>query len=535
LTVYVDSVHGRVGNLRVAPEAVPPDEPPTTEENVKLAQGAALLYVPLKANEARYWLQRKDFAPDTLRPGESLRQGDKIYVSFQGIDGRPPDPASYQIQTPFHCPVAFAPGVSFVRISGIRFTLYGSSMLSIAENTGVHHLQVDHCDFSWNQSRGIDLHETGEHGSLFLRVLGNHFRFMNQEAIQLGADHCLIRGNEFERAIDPRWLIRRDSGIAVRVIGNFNVVEYNYIHDYLPINGRTVTAIDLEAGNPLPLNPSHTLVRYNVIENPRPATQDILGISLSIQHDSARNQIHHNLILNPGMGIRLIAPKRENYLFHNTLLYAQREGLFFQGIEDPLGEYHEMQSFNSARSPAANVFQNNVFFQSNGRDFEQLWKVEKGYRRGHDLGPNRFLANHWSAQATTSGEQATSGDPRLQADYGPRADSILLDSGAPLSRTTRAGTGTAVPVADSRYFSDGHGIAEPDLVRVGNNEPQGVVRVDVATHTLYFARPMKWEEGAAVSFPWMGSAPDRGAIERGVPWPHLDWLPDRCPLRRGGS
>ena len=514
-------------------EAEPPERPPQVGPGLRLAPDRAMLLVPLRKQEAGYWLKRKDYGPDTLRPGEAFRDGSRVFVHFLGLNGRPPEPRHYEVQTPFFCPLAFAPGVAFVRVTGIRFALYASSIVSLAQNTGVHHVQLDGCQFLWNQSRSIDLHETGEHGSLHLRVVGNRFRFMNQEAIQLGADHCLIRGNEFDHAMDPRWRIRRDSGVAVRVIGNFNVVEHNYIHDYFPINGRAVAAIDLEAGNPLPLNPSHTVVRYNVIENPRPDVQDVRAISLSIQHDCVRNRFHHNLILSPGMGIRLIAPKRENCFVHNTILGATREGIFFFGLDEPLGEYHNMQIFNSGRSPEANVFQNNVVVQANGRDFEHLFALQKGYRRTREPGRNLFLANHWSTPKTSIGDRTTAGDPKLLGGHAPSADSPLVDTGSPLTHATRAGTGTSVPVADSRFFTDGHGIAEPDLVRVGDNEPQPVVHVDGATHTLHFARPLKWPKGAPVGFPWSGAGPDRGAIERGLPWPHLEWLPEGGPPRRG--
>jgi len=436
------------------------------------------------------------------------------------------------LQTSFFAPWQFAPGVSFVRLSGIRFTLFGSTIVQLIENIGVHHVQIDNCGFSWNQYRSIDLAETGEQGALYLRIFNCRFHHMNQEAIQSAANYCHYRGNEFYHSMDPRWRVRRDSGIAVRVIGNSTVVEYNYIHDYFPINGVAISAIDLEAGNPLPTNPSHTIVRYNVIENSRSDEQDVRAITLNIPKDSIRNRIHHNLVLNPGTGLRMVAPKTENYITHNSFLNAKREGIFFYGMDDPLGEYLDFEVFNSARSPARNVIQNNVIFQNNGQDFTHLFKLTKGYQRRSELGDNTFLANHWSDEDHSFGRETSYGNPRLTNGYEPAADSPLVDSGAPLTQTVSAGRGTGVPVEDSRFFTDGHGIAEGDSVRVGDNQPQRIVRVDPATHMLRFAGPLRWEKGDPVSFPWTDRAPDRGALERGLPWPHLDWLPENCPLHR---
>jgi hypothetical protein len=96
----------------------------------------------------------------------------------------------------------------------------------------------------------------------------------------------------------------------------------------------------------------------------------------------------------------------------------------------------------------------------------------------------------------------------------------MIDAGAFLTTTTAAGSGTSVPVADARYFFDGHGIPGElgDEVQLqGQAASARVVAVDVAAKRLTLDRPLTWAAGTGVALLFVGTSPDLGAFEAAGP------------------
>lgn len=90
-----------------------------------------------------------------------------------------------------------------------------------------------------------------------------------------------------------------------------------------------------------------------------------------------------------------------------------------------------------------------------------------------------------------------------------------IDSGGSLTQVTSSGSGTAIPVDDARYFSDGYGLVVGDTVRVGE-ETATVIDVDYRANTITVDHPIHWDTGDSVSYDYAGSNPDRGAKEMGT-------------------
>jgi hypothetical protein len=99
-----------------------------------------------------------------------------------------------------------------------------------------------------------------------------------------------------------------------------------------------------------------------------------------------------------------------------------------------------------------------------------------------------------------------------KGDYSLKPGSPCIDAGRPLTYATSAGTGTMVPVKDSKFFCDGYGIFEGDMVVIGSNEPVRVVSVPDDTHIVVSAA-VTWEDSDPVSLPYYGKGPDMGALE----------------------
>jgi hypothetical protein len=93
-------------------------------------------------------------------------------------------------------------------------------------------------------------------------------------------------------------------------------------------------------------------------------------------------------------------------------------------------------------------------------------------------------------------------------------------------------------VVDARWFYDGFGITgeKGDLVYVGNGRRAAqITRTDRERNVLHVDRDLRWKAGEPVSIPYIGGAPDLGAMEHGAeaePWfyritvpPGIRWEP----------
>jgi chitodextrinase len=70
-------------------------------------------------------------------------------------------------------------------------------------------------------------------------------------------------------------------------------------------------------------------------------------------------------------------------------------------------------------------------------------------------------------------------------------------------------------VADARYFHDGYGMIQGDLIQVGSNSPARVTAVNYSTNTITVNRSISWNNGDGVSYEYIGFQPDIGAYEYG--------------------
>ena len=98
-------------------------------------------------------------------------------------------------------------------------------------------------------------------------------------------------------------------------------------------------------------------------------------------------------------------------------------------------------------------------------------------------------------------------------NFALRADSEAVDSGGFLTSTVSGGKGSVIKVYDAAYFTDGYGLREGDLIKVGDNDPVRVTRVDYASNEITVDKEIEWNEGDGVSYAYEGAAPDIGAYE----------------------
>ena len=156
-------------------------------------------------------------------------------------------------------------------------------------------------------------------------------------------------------------------------------------------------------------------------------------------------------------------------------------------------------------------FRANLYFRSGGGAYVNLL--------GTALGKDQIKG--WGASYDMDslvGVDPRLTDPRPQAGsegFAPAAGSPCIDAGTALTEAAADGSGSVIAVKDARYFTDGCGLIEGDLVRIGDNEPVRVVARDIDKNTLTLDKAVTWKRGDAVTLPYADNAPDIGAFESG--------------------
>jgi parallel beta-helix repeat protein len=98
-------------------------------------------------------------------------------------------------------------------------------------------------------------------------------------------------------------------------------------------------------------------------------------------------------------------------------------------------------------------------------------------------------------------------------DFHLTANSPAIDAGAPLTTTTTSGAGTKISLKNSKYFYDGFGVTEGDLIVIGQNDPVQIIAINYDSHIVTVDRTISWTSNQPVNRPYSGSGPDAGALE----------------------
>ena len=143
-------------------------------------------------------------------------------------------------------------------------------------------------------------------------------------------------------------------------------------------------------------------------------------------------------------------------------------------------------------------------------------------KRTYELSPGQGLAEYQrdsgqdvhSRVAEVAFLDARAGDFRLASG------SVAVDAGQPLTRTTKTGTGSVIPVEDVSCFSAGLKTRARKVLEAGDeimvaDSRARIIALDRSANTLELDRPLRWQQGDSVSYAYAGGAPDVGAFESG--------------------
>jgi len=424
---------------------------------------------------------------------------------------------------------------SYVHVKGISIRFPGGNYPAYAKMVGAQHCRIENCDFSGSK--------TAYHGIL----LGDH----NADR---ATSHNIFQSVSFKGCSGDLVLMRGDAHHNLFRDCYFSDVESWDHHANLMIYG---------------LQPRGKSPCYNVFINCEFFARHHHAINMCCG-------AHHNLfdqcmLRNADKNGNAMQMAASDNIFRRCLvvrnkghigsrdtfsLYSTRDEWFREGkyytfsvakrnhiynntFADNLGyaiscnywPYDEEYPY----AIGENVFLNNIFaFNRSNRDNLELYYNDSSGKIAGDLWLHNLIGNDPLAKVITwkdihytlreamqridvlTFEGNIQADPLFQNrekdDYHLRQGSPCVDKGRPLTHATSDGSGTSIPVHDSRFFFDGFGIAEGDSIVVGKNQPAMVVSVPDDRH-LIIAEPISWQAMDPVSLPYEGIAPDIGAFE----------------------
>jgi len=373
------------------------------------------------------------------------------------------------------------------------------------------------------------------------RIVDNVIEDCTADSLSLvKSDRNVVEGNVFKRAGHTLWTIKGGSG---------NVLRNNRFHNALQKIGEVYDCHDVGFDHEFF---QYNCTKRNLIEGNRfeytPSSgrrSPYAGIQYAGQDGIIRRNVFHDTT-GPELDLTLYGKEANfttgNRIYNNTFLASQYAGVSLSG------------SKNFAFSD--NVLKNNILSGSRfvAHDTRWTWYTKElngkpvqlltGRLDGFVFESNTvfggkadepYLITVGSRSPVISPQRPVSWlqktYPRLfrgnrvsepafvdekRRDLRLKASSPLIDAGAFLTETLRAGSGTSMPVQDAGYFFDGGGIPgeKGDRVQLaGQQRTARVVRVDRKGNLLVLARALTWKAGQGVSLRYAGARPDVGAHE----------------------
>ena len=330
------------------------------------------------------------------------------------------------------------------------------------------------------------------------------------------------------------------------------LIRGNHCHN----NGATGIQIESDGSNPLPDLTKRVVVEDNICEYNSRTYKNETGIWID---DSDDVIVQNNLTRGNEIGIQLTGSYRvivrHNVSWENEWLHTtpnRGAGILVRGSTQRAesGDYvvvHNTLYGNSDTSSRGQFTigyddlgiiqvvervraKNNVSSDAKGivHLFVQGLTHTMDYNNYHEPSglPNAFWQSGtvitWAAYLAASGQDVNSitSDPLLVnpagGDFTLQPTSPCIDGGGFLTTTTSSGSGTAVPVDDAMYFSDGMGLIDGDAIQIGS-ETANVIDVDYVSNVITVDQVVSWTAGDGVGYPYMGGGPDMGAFETLVP------------------
>ncbi len=354
-------------------------------------------------------------------------------------------------------------------------------------------------------------------GGSFHLIEGNRFEGASHTCLVLmGVQRSVVRGNRFENPIQKLMEVftarKRDVGDEVRK-SEYLVIEDNFFGPapLIEVNGTNSgsgSAGIQYAGN-------NTILRRNVYFK--------CGMGMDFSHYAAgvrddpealycsHNRFYNNTVYDCGWPAR----------------YGSGPGVWISGVEDVVltnNALYRNHAHPDAHFPPSTPYDVQLAFASPS-SFRMFRNLLMGREKGAVTlwDKTRKTGSTLSAfeeQFPRTARANVEAEPRFveaeKGDFHLLADSPCIDAGMPLTTARSSGEGTVIEVEDALYFTDGHGVVAPDVLRVGEKTVK-VKRVDYGANTVTVDGSISWRKGDPVTLDYNGRGPDIGAVESEEP------------------
>ncbi|HYE25374.1 MAG TPA: right-handed parallel beta-helix repeat-containing protein [Clostridia bacterium] len=379
-------------------------------------------------------------------------------------------------------------GESYLALDG--FTI--SDVTAWARIEGSNNITIENSTFLRARSRGT----TGS-----IKFVSSHHNRLLNNVIEGGNDNVYLQDSNYNLIQGNTIRMGRHTLLNISC-GNYNVVRGNTFHNEIQKAGEVYDCEGAVRNQPVRLDAT----KRNLWENNRftytrgsKSPHRYNGIQFAGQNGIVRRNVFYD---NQGGGLRVAHYSEEalyvygNRIYNNTFYGNRCYGLSTDPDSDSARYYD-------------NDLRNNLH-----------------YRNTDCSGGPKQMANDNAAANTSTKNTLFTTSPgfvdEAGRDFRLAPGSAAIDTGAFLTTTTAAGSGTSLKVADARYFFDGFGIAGElgDTIQLQRSRTRArVVGIDYATNTLTLDVSLTWAGGEGVALAFGGIAPDVGAYESEPPAP----------------
>ncbi len=310
-----------------------------------------------------------------------------------------------------------------------------------------------------------------------------------------------------------------DNTIATGAFARWTLIERNRIYN---------PGTDRDGASAMQIRSENTIIRFNIMY--RVCDQDIDNGAAALVLQSTdelpyvrNNVIYHNVIYNFNQlntqwhGIQLDALNAEIQfgpnMFKNNIIYKN-------GTDNE----HSYQVAYTRATTAMPIdrFDGNLICRKNANElvvyFFEYNRTKLTLKQAVQQYPNIFFPSNIDTSPLFVDEE--------NYDFHLQRTSTCIDAGVFLTKTSSAGSGAYIHVEDARYFCDGWGVVEGDIIKIGSRSPVQIMNIDYTNNLIKINQEINWQQGEPVSLNYSGAAPDIGAFEYYLP---LDALAPNAP------
>jgi hypothetical protein len=399
----------------------------------------------------------------------------------------------------------------YIRIIGIEITQNTQAYRHGIEMYASHHCQI--LNNYIHHTAGQAIRNNAYYGtSNYNTIRGNTITYTGypqdmpgeargHTAINLLCQHTLIEYNDISHATD-----------FVNTNGGCNIIRNNYLHDFrnsdFPDGSGDAAHVDIWQPYGVPGDLSdHNVLEYNWASDNRELNSHFAQIRDETRPRSGEKEfiIRGNVAVRIGSYACQFGAIDNVHVYNNTFvdLCCTRPndtkawvtiGFNMEGDDPSIGSY----AFN------------NIFYAVCRPNGGRIISVGEGCRAVMSNNACEESGGHASCSVTSGIAFAD----YAKDDLHLQSSSLAIDAGRPMTTvTSAAGRGTSFTVEEAGFFSDGFSIATGDRIRVGNNEPATILKIDHVADTVTVTAPISWVKGDPVVLAYQDTRPDIGAFE----------------------